>query len=40
LHLCPAGLEAHHPNYDRPKQVKCVTRKQHAAIHSRKGKKT
>ena len=37
--LCKYPLEAHHPNYDKPKQVTCLTRSQHAKLHARKGKK-
>ena len=37
--LCKSGLEAHHPNYDQPKRVKCLTVLKHHSLHARKGKK-
>ena len=27
--VCPPGKEAHHPNYNKPSKVVCVTRAQH-----------
>ena len=29
---CPPGKEAHHPNYNRPDLIMCVTREEHRKL--------
>lgn len=37
-HLCPKGMQAHHPNYTRPLDVECLPPRAHKALHLRLGR--